>query len=319
MAADLRLERTVSMKWMLLLTVWMGFAGCGLTAENAQGPAEYPIAWEWVEGAASPECAYWDPTSQCVYVSLIGEGGATGKDGDGAIARLSLQGKVRDARWVTGLNAPKGLRRHGDRLWVSDIDQLVGIDIETGKIAERIPVEGATFLNDVACDDQGGVYVSDTVGGKIYRYAKGQLEVFAEGDALESPNGLLVVGNQLIVAAWGLTPDLSFATETPGQLFALDLNSGGRTPISREPLGNLDGLETVAKGRYLVSDWNAGTILYVNSDGVARPILKLPKGAADIGYVPDAQLLIVPQMLENKVTAFRLRRPAARPERTPPR
>lgn len=79
--------------------------------------------------------------------------------------------------------------------------------------------------------------------------------------------------------------------------------------VSRIEVDDFDGLEQVAEGRYLVSDWNAGKIWYVTRSGEARLVLTLPKGAADIGYVSDKQLLIVPQMLENRVTAFRLTRP----------
>ena len=33
----------------------------------------------------------------------------------------------------------------------------------------------------------------------------------------------------------------------------------------------------------------------------------LPKGTADHAYLPDKQLLILPRMLENKVTAYSLK------------
>ena len=50
------------------------------------------------------------------------------KDGNGYISRLTPEGKVVSARWVTGLNAPKGLRSVENTLWVSDIDEVVAID-----------------------------------------------------------------------------------------------------------------------------------------------------------------------------------------------
>src|SRR3712207_6954360 len=58
----------------------------------------------------------------------------------------------RSANWVTGPNAPKGMRAHKGVLWVSDIDQIISIDIATGKITRRLKVSGARFLNDVAID-----------------------------------------------------------------------------------------------------------------------------------------------------------------------
>jgi hypothetical protein len=60
------------------------------------------------------------------------------KDGNGYISRLTPDGKMASAKWVTGLNAPKGLRSAGSTLWVSDIDEIVAIDIGSGKITQRV-------------------------------------------------------------------------------------------------------------------------------------------------------------------------------------
>jgi len=273
---------------------------------HAAGQPPFPIAWEVTDGVQSPESAYFDAVSGFVFVSNIGQGGPTGKDGDGYLSKLAADGKMVAAKWITGLNAPKGIRSSGNRLWVSDIDQLIGVDIVEGKIAERVPVSGAEFLNDVACDVEGAVYVSDMNKNKIHRYHDGQLTVFAEGDALENPNGLLVVGKQLVVGGWGST---SGGKTKLGRLFALDLESGQKSLITPEPVGNLDGVEMVAEGRYLASDWSAGKVFYIRPGGTVTQILQLPQGSADLGYVPDKQQLLVPQMLENKVTAYQLRRP----------
>jgi sugar lactone lactonase YvrE len=167
-------------------------------------------------------------------------------------------------------------------------------------------VPGAEFLNDVACDAQGAVYVSDMTKNKIHRYHDGRLTVLAEGDELENPNGLLVVGSQLIVGGWGSG---SGAKAVPGRLYSLDLQTGTKSLITPEPVGNLDGVETVARGSYLASDWSAGKIFYIRQEGTVKLLMQLPKGSADLGYVADKLLLIVPQMLENKVTAYQLRRP----------
>ena len=57
------------------------------------------------------------------------DGNPAEKDGKGRISKLGLDGTVVTADWVTGLNAPKGLRSFGGTLWVSDIDEVIGIDI----------------------------------------------------------------------------------------------------------------------------------------------------------------------------------------------
>ncbi len=294
---------------MKRLTVAAGAAWClccCVAACRAADAPAYPLAWEVTSGVQSPESAYFDAASGFVFVSNIGSGGPTGKDGDGYLSKLTLDGKVAAAKWITGLNAPKGIRSSGGRLWVSDIDQLVGVDIQQGKIVERVAVPGAEFLNDVACDAQGAVYVSDMTGNRILRYRDGKLSVFAEGDELENPNGLVVVGNQLVVGGWGSG---SGAETVLGHLYSLDLQTAKKTLITPEPVGNLDGVETVARGSYLVSDWSAGKIFYIRQEGTVKLLMQLPKGSADLGYVADKLLLIVPQMLENRITAYQLRRP----------
>ncbi|MCA1853583.1 MAG: hypothetical protein LC647_14670, partial [Beggiatoa sp.] len=106
----------------------------------------------------TPESAYYDSESGFLFVSLVA-GQPTDKDGNGRIAKLSLDGSVVAADWVTGLNSPKGLRSVGGTLWVADIDEVIGVEIASGRITSRVKPEGAQFLNDVATGPDGTVYV----------------------------------------------------------------------------------------------------------------------------------------------------------------
>jgi len=277
------------------------FLSCSATDGNAENPPVLPVLWEVSDGLQAPESAYFDKGSGFLFVSQVGGGGATGKDGDGCIAKLAPDGKVIDNKWIAGLNSPKGLRSHDGTLWVSDIDRIVGIDIEKGEIAATVEVAGAKFLNDVACDAAGAVYVSDMSASKIYCFKEDEVSVFAEGDELEYPNGLLVEGARMIVAAWG-------SGGAAGRLFSLDLKTKTKTLITPEPVGNLDGLEGDGKGGYIVTDWVSGKVFQIGKDGTSQVILQLPQGTADHAYLSDKSLLILPQMSENKVTAFDLSR-----------
>jgi glucose/arabinose dehydrogenase len=178
----------------------------------AAAPAE---VWR-VAGLSSPESVLFDATGNVLYVSNVaGDPGA--KDGKGFISRLSTDGKVLDLEWATGLDAPKGLAQVGDKLYVSDIDRLVAIDTKTGAIAKQYPAAGAKFLNDVAADERGRVFVSDMVNNQIWLLDGEQFAVWLEDAKLENPNGLKVAGDKLIVASWGaMKPD--FSTDVPGRL-----------------------------------------------------------------------------------------------------
>jgi DNA-binding beta-propeller fold protein YncE len=144
-----------------------------------------------VEGLSNPESVLFDPTQNALYVSNVA-GEAMAKDGKGFISRLSPDGNILTLEWVTGLNAPKGLALVGERLFVSDIDELVAVDTKTGKIAKRWPAAGAKFLNDVAADEDGRVFVSDMVTNQIWQLAGDSFAVWLEGSGLENPNGLKI-------------------------------------------------------------------------------------------------------------------------------
>ncbi len=260
--------------------------------------------WEQKQGMDAPESAYYYEPKGWVFVSQVG-GSPMEKDGNGRISILTLDGTVVKADWITGLNAPKGLRAHGGRLWAADIDELVEIDIASARVLRKLAVEGAKFLNDVAIGSDGTVYVSDTLISKIFAAKNGKSWVFAEGDAIEYPNGLLVEGNSLVVAGWG-KPEADFTTTVPGRLFKLDLRTKAKTLITKEPTGNLDGLESDGDDGYIVTDWMAGKVLHVSAEGQVKLLKQFKQGTADCAFLPDSRTLILPHMLENRVAAYDL-------------
>ncbi len=264
------------------------------------------VVWELSKGIKAPESAYFDKQTGNIYLSQVGEGGGLGKDGDGVISVLKPDGSVVNPRWFAGLNAPKGLRSTGGVLWVADIDRLVGINIENATTQAIHEIEGAKFLNDVAVTARGSVLVSDMLASTIYALQGSKVSKVASGVELDSPNGLLVNGDTLYIAGWGRDIQDTFDTLVLGRLLALDLRTRKVTPVTKATVGNLDGVELDGKGGFLVTDWIEGAVLHISAKGAVTSVLDLPKGSADIAYLPGKKLLIVPQMLENKVTAYDL-------------
>jgi sugar lactone lactonase YvrE len=172
-------------------------------------------------------------------------------------------------------------------------------------VTSRTKIDGAMLLNDVAIGDDGTVYVTDTMANRIHAIRDGKAEVFAEGEQLEWPNGLLVDGNRLIVGGWG-RPKPDFSTDVPGHLFALDLQTKQKTLITPKPFANIDGLEHDGRGGYIVSDYLAGTILHVSATGESRELRTFMPGTADIAFMPAGNILIVPHMNENAVASYDL-------------
>jgi hypothetical protein len=282
--------------------------------------------WETATELKTPESVIYVPNENVLFVSNI-DGAPDGKDNQGFISKVSpLNGSIIELNWVTGLNAPKGMTitnnniTNNTLLYVSDITDLVEIDANSGKIINRYNAPGSGFLNDVASDNQGHVYVSDTVTNTIYRLdtknlgdnstnnSNASLQVWLQTPELNGPNGLYVdnSNNKLIVASLG-----AFSNPA-GSIRVVDLQNRTVNSLGTEgtaaPIGGLDGIEADSTGRYYYVTDNAGGKLYVvNSNGTGYETLDLQnQGAADLGVILDENLIIIPMMQDNKLEAYRM-------------
>ena len=258
--------------------------------------------WE-VTGLEAPESILYDAKAKTYYVSNV-VGSPVDKDGNGYISKIDESGKITTQKWVTGLNGPKGMGIHNGKLYVADIDAVAVIDIASGKVENTIQAEGAGFLNDVAVSEKGDVYISDTFGGNvIFRIQNGKIERWLQDEKLDYPNGLFIKGNDLIVASWGVvTNQQTFETAVKGKLIKVSLTDKKVTDITKA-FANGDGLKGYKNG-YIVSDWSAGKIFFVDNKGSVNEIGSYNAGTADLEFVTAKNTLLIPQMSEGKILAF---------------
>ena len=217
----------------------------------------------------------------------------TGKDGKGSIGKVGLDGRIIAADWVTGLHAPKGMGLYKNKLYVADLDEVVVIDVVKAKIIQHIPVEGAVFLNDITIDKKGTVYVSDSRSFKVHRLEKGFVTTILQ--KLQGPNGLLALGNDLLVLDKGSVVKM-FAS---GQVASI---SEGMDPST-------DGIERVKPNEYIVSCWT-GVVYYILPDGNKQILLDTRAqkiNSADIGYDPKKRIVYVPTFFKNSIVAYELK------------
>jgi hypothetical protein len=260
-------------------------------AQAQQHPTLHKL-WETDTIIAVPESVLPDATGKTLFVSLI-DGGPWEVDGKGGVGRLGIDGHTYDPNWITGLNAPKGLGRWENRLYVADVSEVVVIDIRRGKIEKKIPVEGATGLNDVTVDKKGIVYVSDSKAGKLYKIEKDIPKLFMDG--LEGANGVMASGDSLYILA---------------NKAVLITSSDGKTSprtITTLPNGG-DGVEEAGHGDLIVSEW-IGYIYYVYADGRKELLLDshlAKKNTADIHYDQASMTLYVPGFNAKTVAAYKL-------------
>jgi sugar lactone lactonase YvrE len=277
---------------------------CLLWSVYTRAETMLKAVWETDAIFEAPESVLYDHTQEVLYVANI-SGAPDQRDGNGFISKLSLDGELIERQWISGLNAPKGMAISQGRLYVADIDALVEIDPVAGEIVYRHSVPNAKFFNDVAADQNGNVYVSDTFDNTIYALSGGSLKVWLRSDALDGPNGLLVDGDRMIIATLGTNPPNG--EPVPGQLKYVIF---GQQHVGNlgdgSPVGFMDGVEADGNGGYFATDWLGGRLLRIDQSGVAEQLLELGQGTADLEVLLDQDLIIIPLMTQGKVVAYRL-------------
>ena len=250
----------------------------------------------------APESAYWHAPSQSWFVSSLGGGKVTlEQDNYGWITRLDKDGNVVNARWVEGLDAPTGMAADDHHLYVGDRAGLVKIDIAKAAVLETITLPSASFINDVAMSPQGDIYVSDTYGNSIYKVSKsGAVSLWLQSEALEFPNGIWVVEQELILATWGPMTNLTtFETSRKGTLKKIDLKSKKISAIGKGPIANIDGVIQY-KDDYYVTDWTGGRLLKISPLGVVTEIVTGFDQLADLGLDAATGMVMMPEMSKNR-------------------
>ncbi len=288
---------------MIVLTT-----GCGGTGEASPDTAETPTGEADIVvsevGFATPESVLHDPEHDVYYVSNI-SGDPTAADGDGFISRLSPDGEVLELRWIDGttadvtLNAPKGMAIQGSSLFVTDLDCVRIFDRATGAASGEVCVPEATFLNDIAPDDQGTLFVTDTGFGPgfepsgtdaVYRLSRdGRMAAIAEGEWLGHPNGVAVGSRGIFVVTFG-----------SGEVIQLAVD-GSHTRVMPESDRQLDGVEFLDDGGFVFSSWGDQAVYRVAGDGSVSRVLENVDAPADIGVDRTRNRLLVPLFNQNQV------------------
>jgi sugar lactone lactonase YvrE len=263
----------------------------------------------------TPESARYDPELDVFYVSNI-NGDPSAHDGNGFIAvvradstgaatKILVQGGKNGAK----LDAPKGLALVGDTLWVADIDHVRAFNRRTGApIADiDLSTQKVTFLNDVAVDGNGAIYVTDTgialdkKGAmshpgidRIFKI-QGRTATAITADSLDWPNGI----------TWDRASDHFIIAPSGGKVLRT-WKEGDRaaTTLVRGP-GDYDGVEVLADGRILVTSW-ADSAVHIVQNGEMATLVPNVSGPADIGVDTKRNIVAIPRFNDNKVDYYKI-------------
>jgi DNA-binding beta-propeller fold protein YncE len=287
-------------------------AAASATAPPAPAPAAKPEPVLSIReaGFVRPESVLYDAKNDVYLVTNI-NGSPSAADNNGFVSRVTPEGKV-ELKWIEAgkkgvkLDAPKGSAAVGDTLYVADITRVRMFDLTSGKPKGEIALPGATFANDVAAGPDGKIYVSDTgvkldekgmtptKSDAVYVIEKGKAKIFAKGEDLGQPNGLLVSGDKVWVVTLG-----------SGELYALD-KAGKKVDAQKLPKGHLDGLIGVGDD-FLITSHEAHAIYRGKPGGAFEVVMGDFKAPADIGYDTKRARVLVPDLQDSTVEAYDLK------------
>ena len=286
---------------MFLLSIAFLVWNCTTPAERGESNSEtaeiQPPTLEeiWTSDTLlrTPESVLYDRARGMVYVANVNLN-PWEKDGNGFLSKLDLRGNIQELEWVTGFNGPKGMGILDNSLFVADIDEIVEVDLTTSQIVRRYAVEGTPTLNDITVYN-GVVYISGSDSNKVFELKDGEVTEILNGD-LGRPNGLFAEPDRLLMI-----------TSNSSQLKSIDLASK-QVSILVDSLGHGDGIVPAGQGDYLASSWR-GELFHISADWQRTQLLDTRQAeinAADIDYVIDRNLLLVPTFFDNRVVAYRL-------------
>lgn len=299
--------------WMMVLVAMSLFSACssgnssntadqekndpnkGVGNQQETAKPELTNLWKTQQVLDVPESVLYDKERDVLYVANI-QGKPTEKDGKGFISILHTDGSIKEKKWVTGLDAPKGMGVHNGNLYVTNIDELVRIDIQAGTVEQRFPLVNAQFANDIDINAEGVVFVSDMKANRVYKLQDDVASIWLDDKQLNNPNGLYAEENELLIGMKGKVLRADYAS---GELATFIKNTG-----------SIDGLKHVADKWYIISDWT-GHVHLIHPDREKILILDTADediNAADIEFDPDKQRLFVPTFFDNRVMAYKLKR-----------
>jgi hypothetical protein len=279
----------------LLLLVAESFGGWGFMCQDGNAFFQHQSltkSWELPRKLNFPESVVFDRKRSVLYVSSYYLPGA------GYISKVNLDGSIDELEWITGVNRPTGLWIFNDKLYAIDRANLVEIDIDSGLIANKYQVPGAVFINDLAFDSRGNAYITDTRASVIHKFSNGKFEIWLQGDEIKEPNGLYVDKETLIVGNSG-----------DGCLKAVNLSDKKISTIVCLGSGsNMDGVRSDGRGNYIISDFN-GRVFLTTPSGQKTELLNTTTPqlfCADLEYIPEQKLLVIPTLYDNRIMTYRL-------------
>jgi DNA-binding beta-propeller fold protein YncE len=300
-----RVECRLTMK-SILVSIVAGFL-CALVGSGCM-TVDYTGGWRALEvssetGFATPECVVADSAGNVFVANILpNEGVYWDDDGMGFVSRVSVEGRMEEAIWLgsranSSIHSPKGMCILDGWLYINDSTRVKRCKLDDPNATLESVLEGGERFNDAATDGRY-VWVSDIKAGQVIRIDP-QTKETLKIPAPAGVNGVTVWKERLFSVSW-----------TEHDVYELD-PAGEQEPRAfglADHFTNLDGIEVLDDGSFIVSDFKGNKVSLISSDEkTVYPFIEI-LSPADIGIDRGRGLLYVPQFTEDKIVVFRLKK-----------
>jgi sugar lactone lactonase YvrE len=254
-----------------------------------------------VSGFDGPEAVRYDADLDIYFVSCFN--GNTSGDANGYISKVSGDGEIIELKFMIGtadfpFDAGRGMFITGDTLWVADHLGVHYFDKNSGEHLGFVDFssENPGFLNDIAADNQGRLYVTDTGVRKVYRFNSSGYQTVIE-DLPIMPNGITLLPNgNLALAPWREGPNIYQINPETGELLVFGTVNGS---------DNYDGIEFFDGA--LITSTQQDSSLHIMINGQDELFIKVSGRPADIAINPNENVVAVPYVALGKVDFWKLK------------
>jgi len=284
----------------LIFLVAESFGGWGFKVQDAkfiEKGDEITEIWETERDFKVSESVLYDPKRELLYVSNFDQFNQGNPNIKQHLSKLNMKGEVIELEWSGELTNPLGMTLYKDMIYSVERKSIAVIDPETGEVTERIEIPESVFLNDIAIDKKGDIYVSDSRKNVIWKCTDQTCEEWLAGSEVLDPNVMYMYMGKLL-----------FGNSGDEWLKSVDLEAKTIEPIAKIGPGFIDGIRPDGKGNLLVSLWE-GRLYKVTMDGDVTKILDTTAPGyyiADFEYIPETGIIYIPTFYDNRVMTYKL-------------